>query len=587
MAFNNYYKEELIALRTEGAEFSRKNPGLSTYLSKEGQDPDVERLLEGFSFLTGRLKQQLNQELPEVAHSLVQLLWPHYVRPVPSYSIIQFESVTDSNDNIIVNKGFEVQNFVQGDTSPCRFQTSYDTTIMPIDIYNVEYYKSSINSILELDFKMTSKGTLDELNFDKLKIHLSGSKFVAMDLYLFLTKYILDLEIIIKNDSNEVLDSIKIDKNSITTLGFNSDETILPKAKNVFDGYILLQEFFCFKEKFLFVNIDNINKIQNISTDILRKSNTFTLRIKLKKSLFHNAIPTKENFSLYCTPILNLYETDSIPIRKKQEKEEFLVLANNETKNHTEVFSILSVRGWVSGGSTYQDILPFESFDHNDSSQEYYSPRVKLSTDGQRTNTYLRFSQSYSNNNELLTGDSIMSVRLLATNKNTPSKLLLGDICISNATNIAFRNITIPSVSYPPPIAGDFLWRVISNMSLNYLSLNDLKTLKTIISTYDFFGAYDAKQKEKTTVMLEGIISIESTKEEYIHKGMPIRGMHIHLVLDPLKFACVGEAYLFCSVINEFFSLYGNINSFHRLTVDIINEDIFSWDYRMGTEVLS
>ncbi|MGB6328287.1 MAG: type VI secretion system baseplate subunit TssF, partial [Halarcobacter sp.] len=90
MAFNDYYKEELTSLRTLGAEFSKKNPGLSTYLSKEGQDPDVERLLEGFSFLTGRLKQQLNQELPEVAHTLVQLLWPNYVRPIPSYSIIQY-----------------------------------------------------------------------------------------------------------------------------------------------------------------------------------------------------------------------------------------------------------------------------------------------------------------------------------------------------------------------------------------------------------------------------------------------------------------------------------------------------------------
>jgi len=587
MAFNDYYKEELIALRTEGAEFSRKNPGLSTYLSKEGQDPDVERLLEGFSFLTGRLNQQLNQELPEVAHSLVQLLWPHYVRPIPSYSIIQFDSICDSNDNSTIKKGFEVLNKVQGDISPCRFHTSYDTTIMPIDIYNIEYYKSSLNSILELDFKMTSKGTLSELTFDNLKVHLSGSKFVAMDLYLFLTKYILNIELLIKDSSNNVLSSIDIPKDSITPVGFDNNETILPKAKNVFDGYILLQEFFCFKEKFLFVNIANLSSINNISSDILDNSDSFTIRIKFKKSLYHNTIPTKENFSLYCTPILNLFETDSVPIRKKQEQEEFLVLASSENHNHTEVFSILSVRGWLSGSNTYQDILPFESFEHNDASQEYYSPRVKLSTDEQKTNTYLRFSQSYTYDNELLSGDSIISVNLLATNKNTPSKLLLGDICISNATNLLFRNITIPSVSYPPPISGDFLWRVISNMSLNYLSLNDLKTLKTILATYDFFGAFDSKQKEKTTVMLEGLLSIESTKEDYIYHGMPIKGMHIHLRIDPLKFACIGEAYLFCSIINEFFSLYGNINSFHRLTVDIINEDIFSWDYRMGTEVLS
>jgi type VI secretion system lysozyme-like protein len=91
--FNDYYKKELNSLRLEGSEFSKKNPGLSTYLSKEGQDPDVERLLEGFSFLTGRLKQQLDYELPEVSHTLVQLLWPNYIRPIPSYSIIKYESI--------------------------------------------------------------------------------------------------------------------------------------------------------------------------------------------------------------------------------------------------------------------------------------------------------------------------------------------------------------------------------------------------------------------------------------------------------------------------------------------------------------
>ncbi len=77
---------------------------MSSFLSKEGQDPDVERLLEGFAFLTGRLQQQLDKELPEVAHTLVELLWPSYTRPIPSFSIIQFESIKDSLDNIKMSK---------------------------------------------------------------------------------------------------------------------------------------------------------------------------------------------------------------------------------------------------------------------------------------------------------------------------------------------------------------------------------------------------------------------------------------------------------------------------------------------------
>ncbi len=587
MVFNDYYKKELIALRTNGAEFSRKNPGLSSFLSKEGQDPDVERLLEGFAFLTGRLQQQLDKELPEVAHTLVELIWPSYTRPIPSFSIIQFDAVTDSYDNIKIEKNSEVLSRVKSDAIQCRFRTIYDTLLMPFNLKSLDYHIYGKRSTLELKMLMTTSGSLNDLIFKNLRVYLSGSKFVAQDLYLYLTQFVESIELVINDFENKEIAKIGIAKNSIKAVGFNSLDSLTPQPLNIFDGYFLLQDFFCFKDKFLFLDILNLNKIETLSEEILSQSRSFTIKINLLKKMSQSNLPQKENISLYCTPIVNIFDTDAVPIRKNTQISEFLVLPADLDKYHSEIFSIEQVRGWVPKKNSYQDYLPFESFEHLDDDNEYYSTRTKLSDDGERTNTYLRFSNSFENEDAFSKTNTTVSVKVFCTNKDVPSTLLLGDICILNAlskvSNVKFKNITIPTASYPPPLEGDFLWKVISNMSLNYLSLNDIKTLRTIIETYDFFGAYDVKQKEKTSMLLKGLENISYETCEMIDKGLPIRGMHIKLKIDPSKFSCVGEAYVFSSVLNEFFSLYSNMNSFHILTVDILNEELIQYKPKMGS----
>ena len=91
--FNKYYQDELQFLRELGEEFAKANPSAAHYLSTTSRDPDVERMLEGFAFLSARVRQKLEDEFPELAHSLMRLLWPHYLRPVPSMAILEFQPV--------------------------------------------------------------------------------------------------------------------------------------------------------------------------------------------------------------------------------------------------------------------------------------------------------------------------------------------------------------------------------------------------------------------------------------------------------------------------------------------------------------
>src|SRR4051794_22566916 len=89
-----YYMNELASLRSGAAEFAQSYPKVAGRLELshgESADPHVERLIESFAYLTGRLQQRLAQEFPQISTSLLEVLYPDLVRPIPPLSVAQFE----------------------------------------------------------------------------------------------------------------------------------------------------------------------------------------------------------------------------------------------------------------------------------------------------------------------------------------------------------------------------------------------------------------------------------------------------------------------------------------------------------------
>ena len=585
MTIADYYVQELQALRTLGAEFSEKNPGLSSFLARKGQDPDVERLLEGFSFLTGRLRQYMGEELPEVSHTLAQLLWPNYLRPIPSYSILQYEPLLKDSRNKYIPRGEEVQGIHDENNINCIFKTCYDTEILPLTIVDAQYYTSGENSTIELNFKTTNNVSLLDLNLNKLRVFIGNHEHVSNNLYLYLMNYVKDIEIIVKKETATKM----LNKNSISAVGFSENEHILPSYKNVFHGYTLLQEYFCYLDKFHFVDINNLNILKDFSEELLDRSYTFSIKINFTKKLQITKTLSKANFLLYCTPIINLFDAEAQPIKKSLEEEHEVIPSAMEYV-HSEVYNITKIHGWDSRINKYHKYLPFESFQHTKENTEYYYTRVKLSTDETRTKTYIRFNPASITSKDIYEDDVTISLDIQVTNRDLPSTLNLGDIHLStsksNISGVSFKNITIPSKSYIPPIRGDFLWKIVSNMSLNYLSLDDIQTLRNILEAYDFIGANDMIQRKHTESILNGLVDINYKTSDMLFKGLPIRGIISEIKLDSKKFSTLGEAYILISVLNEFFALYCTINSFHKLEVLVDKKEHFSWDARMGKQAL-
>ncbi|OMG67399.1 type VI secretion protein [Stutzerimonas balearica] len=595
MSFNHHYQSELTALRQLGKRFSERSPALAPFLGQAGRDPDVERLLEGFAFLTGRLRQKLDDELPELTHSLMHLLWPNYMRPLPAFSMLQFDPVKRSGKALSVPRHTPVEaKPVRGVT--CRFRTAYATEVLPLELTELNYSVKGDGALLSLRLGMTADGHLGEVDVRRLRLHLAGERYVSQMLYLSLLRHLDGIQLIALDAQGKPftdaqglpLPPLTLETSKVEPVGFAEDEALIPYPLNTFRGYRHLQEYFAFQEKFLFVDLGGLDALQRLPKERLEQARGFELRFDIRKAGAQRIRPTRDNVRLYCTPVVNLFEHDAIPVRLDGKQDQYLVRPAELDSSGCGIFSVNRVTGWKPGGKGYEEYVPFESFEHDPSfdvplARPHYSVRQQPSLLGDGLETYLAFGLRD------LDGHETLSIELTCTNQNLPRELRLGDICLPSEDTpefLTYRNISPVTPSYAPPLHRDFLWKLISNMSLNYLSLANVEALKVILETYDLPRYYDQHAEKVSKRLLGGLKAIAHQHVDRLHRGLPVRGVRTELTMDPDGYLGEGDLFLFASVLNEFFALYASLNSYHELRVSSTQGEVYQWTPRMGQQPL-
>jgi type VI secretion system protein ImpG len=445
--------------------------------------------------------------------------------------------------------------------------------------------------------QLTLKGSghLGQLTLDRLRLHFAGERYISQTLYLNMLRNLGSIEVVLldadhkplKPDGGGVV-SFKLGVTDVQPVGFAEDQALIPYPLNTFRGYRYLQEYFALQDKFLFVDVNGLEKIGAVPEDILKQAAGFELRFTIQKNAIQRARPTKDNIRLYCTPVVNLFNEDALPIRLDGKQDEYLLLPSKLEQKHCGVYSIESVIGREQTGGGERHYVPFESFKHDPSfdvlqAAPYYSVRHRPSLSHSGLDTYLGFDIRHCDRQEAL------SIDLVCTNQNLPLRLKDGDIRLSGEgapKTAGFRNITACTPHYAPPLTQDFLWKLISNMSLNYLSLENVDALKVILETYDFAQHYDRNAASVTRKMLGGLKSIRHVATDRLFEGLPLRGVRTELLIDSEQFICEGDVFVFASVLNEFFALYTSLNSFHELRVKTIKGEVYSWTPRMGQQPL-
>lgn len=588
MTQDKYFREELAFLREQGREFTEIHPQLSRFLHGRTMDPDVERLLEGFAFLTARLREKVEDEFPELTHSMINMLWPNYLRPIPSMTILAFKPDKSVSEKQVIGKGTQVDSKPVFGTK-CHFSTCRNVNLYPLTCTEVKAQHTREATTIDLSLEMLGDTTVGSALLDGLRFYLGGDKHSSQMIYLWLNHY-LDKVTIDVNGTQ-----FPLDEGCFKTVGFDSDDALLPYPTNVYEGYRVLQEYLSFPEAFHFFDLVGLDRAipKNVT-------GTFSIQLHFSKTLPADVRVQKDNFQLYCTPIINLFEHDADPIALSGRQSEYRIAPSSRYPSHYEVFNVESVTGWQDSANEGKRVRgakrvysSFESFQHEvervrNRNALYYRTRVKESIRGDGFDSFISFVRS--DETVSFDVDEAVSIKLNCTNRLLPLELGVGDICQPTDTSppfATFANLSVPSQSLRPVLDGSLLWTLISNLSLNYLSLLSKDALSSVLRAYDFRALVDRQAERVSRQRLAAIQKIESKPLDKVLRGLPVRGLQSTLYIDQSGFGSEGDLFLFGTVLSHFFALYASINSFHELNVvNTTNQERYTWGTQTGMQPL-
>ncbi|HCL6627760.1 TPA: type VI secretion system baseplate subunit TssF [Citrobacter amalonaticus] len=599
MAFEErYYREELDYLRQLGKLLAQEKPYLARFLAEKEGDPDVERLMEAFAFLSGGLRQKLEDEFPEFTHGLINMLWPNYLRPVPAMAVIEYQPRKELKSPVQVYRdeliktltGGSTQTFAQGALTnednktvptPCHFTLARDIWLQPLLVRDVRNTSTLKEGLIEIDFVTEGNVSPGDLDLNKLTFWLGNEDdYTRYQLYLWFSERLINAELV-AGEHRVGLPDLWLD-----AAGFEREDALLPWPKNVHNGYRVLQEYFCYPESFFFFHLREAALLpDNFPVHAFTLSLHFNLPLPVDIKLRNNSLRP------YCTPAVNLFVHHSEPVRPDDSTPQYPLSASQQYPESCDIFRVKLVSSKLpatSQGKKYRFWPEFEGFQHQiEFSRQreviYWHHRTKTSLFHRGLDHSIAFVHADGGLPEQARLDGeVFTASLVCTNRMLPASLHIGDICEAvnkNPAVASFSNVTRPTRPLYPVTDGDMHWSLISCMNLNYLSLLDREALIQVLRTFDLPGIHHPQQARLSSQKLDAIEKMESRPIDRLFKGVPVRGLSTTLWISPAPFVCEGEIYLLGTVLSYFFALYASINSFHCLKI-INTESQESWEWQ-------
>lgn len=601
-----HYENELSFLREMGAEFAEAHPKIAARLGMDGievLDPYVERLLEGTAFLTARVQLELELQYPAFTSHLLEVIFPHFLAPTPSMMVAELQP--DMANAALVD-GFTLprhtqlrSSMVDGAQKACIFRTAHDLTLWPVEISQAEYVDGRGELVaagvaqdiparagIRLRLRRHGELPLHELALDRLTMFLGGEGAPGARLYELLCA---ETTGVVARSTDRRADWVQTLRSGVQPRGFDPEESLLPKPRASFDGYRLLQEYFAMPERFHFVDICGLAPALGRAS-----GSEVDIYILLREGMPDMAPGiTPEAFKLHCAPAVNLFEKrcDRVPVRETDVDHH--VVPDRTAPLDYEVYSIEAVDGISAEG---QKDTPFRAFYSADEltaagggMPAYYTQKrvMRQRTEkellhGTRTN-YLGADMYLS----LVDAAQApypaeinqLAVRAMVTNRDLPLLLATGhdDLFHLPDGGPVARIRTPVSPTRPRPVLaqGETAWRLISHLSLNYLSIADggagsqkgagAAALRELVGLYAPLG-------ERTVAKnLEGIVNV--TSRPVVRRmtdqvlSTAVRGLEITISFDESVFDG-SSVYLLGAVLERFFRKYVSINSFTETVLE-------------------
>lgn len=598
-----YFDREMRRLRDEGRRFSKRYPGQAHTLGLDGVgdvDPLVQRLVEAFAFLSGKVRERLDDDYPELTAALLTSLWPHYLRPFPACAVVEFAPRLRLWPGARqIAAGAEIEAVDPEGRAPWKFQTRYPVVVQPLRISgSVPLGSRRLVQGVRLRLSVLAGASRKDLDLGRLRFYLHGSRadsVIARDYLLHHVKRVRLLE-----ERGPGMDPVvhrAVGSAAFAPVGMGADESLVPQPARSFPGYALLQEYFHAPEKFFFVDLKGFSGIEHESL-----GDELILEIEFDHAYPENSEISHETMRLFCAPAINLFRHRSVPILRDPSNISQPVRANLDPSKGLGVFAILSASGSSirpGGGSmSYRELAERTPGSSGELFPgEFFQVEQKTDPDLGTTRMAMTFADPMGS-----IPKEVVHLDLLCYNQIFPNEVPVGwisgsagipdGVVVTNLTdpdrlrdspageggwNVEWSNLGRPRAPRPIPERGEVHWRLISHLAVSQASLADPGVLAEMLRLYNW------SDNEEMGARIDGIQSTALRSRHFLRGGSLVNGFVYELGIDEAAFTNTSDVRLFGDVLAVFLSQYAALNSAIGLEVRCLNSrQRFEWEARAG-----
>jgi type VI secretion system protein ImpG len=562
------------------------------------KDPHLRRMVEAVAYLNARIRCKLDDDFPELTEALLGVLYPHYLAPIPAMAVVQLKPQPGQTAAVVVDRHTPLETDPI-DGEPCQFRTCYPVKLWPVQVESATLSgrplraprvagSEDARTVLHLVLSCLGQDlTFAELAPKRLRFFCKGQETQALALYDLLLNAPLQVAAAgIADDPNPVL----LKPSALQPVGFGAAEGALPYPPRTFPGYRLLTEFFTFRPKFLFLDL------LLPEATVRRIGGRLDLFIYLRHGnpdLENNL--TADNFALGCTPIVNLFRQRAEAIPLDHSRYEHEVVPDRRRRQVMEVYAIDGVTATDDSGQvqTFQPFYGLHDGDRSGSDKRYWHARRRPGRHLPGTETFLTVTDL--GLQPFRPDDRTLSVETTCINRRLrdPTLFVGREVRFhpraGGAPLAGIECLVPPTATLYPPTGEGALWRLISHLSLNHLSLGSgeegTRALREILKLYDF------EDSQETRAMIDSITAVDCQPDisRILGEGLDsvCRGTRVTLRFDETRFAGKG-LFLFASILERFLALYCSINSFVRLRAETHGgrKVLHQWPPRAGDHPL-
>ncbi|URQ60466.1 type VI secretion system baseplate subunit TssF [Pantoea alhagi] len=617
--FLDYYNRELTFIREMAHEFAARHPKIAGRLGMNGieiADPYVERLIEAFCFLSARTQIKLDAEFPKFTQRLLDIVYPNYNSPTPSMGVVQLKPDLSEGDlthgYLIPKQSAFYSRILPGEMTRCEFRNNQDVTLWPLeltevrltsvppDIPDLEHYRikrHQLKGALRMKLKLQGDLVFSSLKgLDELPVYIQGDERIVSHTFELLHGSHI-ATVVRSGEPNKPRHHV-ISHQPLKFEGLAPDQSLLPLQWNMFHGHTLIQEYIACRARFYFFSLTQLSAAleQNNTNEV----EVIILLTKLPQDLTVHLDASR--FLLFCTPVINLFPKRVDRIEINRALNYFHIIPDRSRSLDYEVFSVNRVLGLQAETSEELIFNPLYQTRHSDMGNfgRYFAVKREMrakETTGRKYDTRTPYSGteifiSLVDQQEAPYGEHIryLLVDAMVTNRDLP-RLLTNtgnfDLTMSDSVPIhGARFVSAPSAPQPPLSVGESAWRLIRQLSFNYLPLSDMEHAQGGESLRNMLKLFTSAADPEPIEQINSLVGCQTKPvvRRLADDGLLVygRGVNCSLTVDEEGFSGISP-YLFGLVMENYLARHASINVFTETELHSMQRGLIArWKARPG-----